>query len=123
MAAILWQQSLNGHPFEHCVAKLRRQQAVNDDHMGSLSIDAYGLFADPNQSQGVNGLQFSSASGQMASGLCLLARNTQTTGAGVAWGLWLNTEHVSRGMSIKHRGRGLFYESGDSCRRLWDTPQ
>jgi len=37
MAAILWQRLLSGYQFEHCVARLRRQQAVNDDHMGSLS--------------------------------------------------------------------------------------
>jgi transposase-like protein len=37
MAAILWQRLLSGYQFEHCVARLRRQQAVNDDYMGSLS--------------------------------------------------------------------------------------
>jgi len=37
MAAILRQRFLNGYPFEQCVAKLGRQQAVNDDHMCLLS--------------------------------------------------------------------------------------
>jgi transposase-like protein len=42
MAAILWQRFLNGYQFEQCVAKLGRQQAVNDNHMCLLSDELCG---------------------------------------------------------------------------------